>query len=225
MINLNGNWEQPDVVLYGWIIDNMVEALLHASPEIQKEITTEVQRRLERWGDPYDKRKYWDYSKAVDYASWHNGFGYGKLYVWFDSENKPFYVGQSKNLDRPSQYKYKTRSPEFQDKIKAGGCYVVLIGKNIRGDDIDELEKHMMDYLSWRGYNLVNQKDMPSESDRLMWTLFEKCADRKEVTKRLGEEALPLYAEWLRNKHWIEPMVELVESIRNEPWLGECASF
>ncbi len=216
------NWNWSDFH-DGWI-DLVCDMVATASPEKRQKIKERVERAVAREDSKYTVSGYVDCSMAVECGGgycWGNNY----LYVWFDREGKPFYVGQAADTNRIYQFEYKTRSERFQDKIREGGCHSAMVAKHIVSGEIDKLEKNLMAYLAWKGHSLVNQRDMPSKEQLTLWNMFEKQKDRASVRKNLGDEALDLYIEWEQTMKELAPIVSVLESMIGVRWDGECAEF
>lgn len=187
-----------------------------ASPEIRREI----QKRVEKAVASEDKipRGYpWvDWSKAVDLGDKYNGWGHNFLYVWLNGSGVPFYVGQARVTNRPGDFEYDTRSSEFQDVIREGGCHSVVIAKHISQKAIDDLEKGLISYFCWKGYPLVNKRDLPSTMECRM---AEKLSRAGKLTL---EEVFFGATEY---DFEFERIFAVLSEVVGAPWGGECAEF
>jgi len=196
-----------------------------ASPELRKQIREEVEKRVRREDEIKVVYGYCDESHAVDLGDKRKGWGIGYLYVWLDGDGIPFYVGKAEDPSRMGQYAYKTRSEEFQNIIRKGGCHAVMVAKHIPSDRLDVLERNLISYMCWRGFPLVNVKDMPSKEKNILLSVFQCCKDVKEVQNRLGVEAQDVYLEWKANMDDLAPVIAVLDKVVGMKWEGECADL
>jgi hypothetical protein len=123
------------------------------------------------------------------------------------------------------QYEYNTRSQAFKDRILEGGCHAVLVAKGISGKKVDDLEKQLITYLCWKGYPLVNVKDVPGKEKHILWTVFEKYKTKDAVRTYLGDEAVDLYDDWYIAMRALAPIITVLEKVIGSKWEGECADL
>lgn len=220
----DGKAFDPNHFDWGWV-DVFSNMIAYASPEIRAEIQKEIQRRVRREDDAKTTYGYCDERHAADLGDKRNGWGKGYLYVWLDGEGIPFYVGKAEDPSRMGQYAYKTRSEEFQNIIRKGGCHAVMVAKHIPGDRLDELEKNLISYMCWREFPLVNVKDMPSKEKNILWSVFQCCKNAKEVQDRLGIDASDVYWDWKQNMDELAPVISALDKVIGVKWEGECADL
>lgn len=206
----------------GWIW-NVVDMLKFASPEFREKIMDRIQHGMSFHDSQFIVDGYCDKSRAAEFGGYHYSWGENYLYVWLDNEGLPFYAGQANNLDRPAQYKCKTRSEAFKTKIAEGGCHSVLVAKHIHKDLIDEMEKKLIKYLCWRGYPIVNVKDMPPRSEMLLWTIFSSSPNTESVRVKLGDDGVDLFWSWKNDMEALKPIIDVLDSVVGQKWDGECA--
>ena len=139
--------------------------------------------------------------------------------------NAEFYVGKAEDPSRMGQYAYKTRSEDFQARVREGGCHAVMVAKHISGNRLDELEKSLISYMCWRGFPLVNVKDMPSKEKNILWSVFRTCKNVAEVQGRLGIDATDIYLDWKRDMAELAPVISALDQVVGTKWEGECADL
>ena len=202
---------------YDWSMMNFVtEFLLYASPEIQEEIRREVEK-VAKWKKT-DRviSGHVDWRHYVDLGDKYHGWGKNHLYIWLNGDKMPFYVGQAQSKDRPGQFKYKTRSPEFQDIVRQGGCHAVVVANHIPDSKINELEMDLLAYLCWKEYPMVNNIGIPRSAEcRLAKRFQEKC-------KTTMEEVFLMQTDY---QDEMKKIFSVLETVIGHPWEGECADM
>ena len=220
----DGKLFDPGSFDWGWV-DVISDMMAYASPELREEIRKEVQKRIQ-WQECAGRiYGHCDESHAADLGDKRKGWGKGYLYVWLDREGQPFYAGKAVDPSRMGQYAHKTRSEEFQDRIREGGCHAVMVAKHIPDHRIDELERNLISYMCWRGFPLVNVKDTPSKEKNLIWSVFWTCKDATEVLNRLGDDAMDVYWEWKHNMDDLAPVIAVLDKVIGKKWDGACANL
>lgn len=214
----------PDRFNWGWV-DVISDVIAYASPELREAIQKEVQKRVSREDESKSIYGHCDASRAADLGEKWNGWGKSYLYIWLDGEGIPFYVGKAEDPSRMGQYAYKTRSEEFQNIIRKGGCHAVMVAKHIPGDRIDELERNLISYMCWREFPLVNVKDMPSKEKTILWSVFKACKNTADVQSRLGVGATDVYLEWKADMAALAPVIEVIDEVIGVKWDGACADL
>ena len=220
----DGKVFDPNRFDWGWV-DVFSNMIAYASPELRAEIQKEVQKRVNMADAPRVIYGCCDASRAADLGDKRKGWGKGYLYVWLDGDGIPFYVGKAEDPSRMGQYAYKTRSEDFQNIIRKGGCHAVMVAKHIPGDRLDELERNLISYMCWREFPLVNVKDMPSKEKNLLWSVFRCCKNIDEVQARLGVDAGDVYWEWKANMDALAPVIAVLDEVVGVKWEGECADL
>ena len=214
---------------FNWnLIDLFAEMVATAPKEIRRDIEKAVRvqiRRQESEGKNTDLIPYCEYERAVEMGESWWGWGPFNLYVWFDKNQKPFYVGQSENATRISEFKYKTRSKEFQHKVREGGCHAYLVARHIPGNMIDRLEKALIAYLTWKKCSLVNKRDVPTRLELATISLFEVAEGRVKIRETLGEDFEQEYVEHCHVWGKMRPVFDLVETLMEEKWEGGVAEL
>lgn len=152
---------------YDWSFMRVfVDFVATASPEIREEIYRELAMAIRREDDPCrTTQEHVDWNHMVDLGDKHGGWGRNYLYVWLNDDGMPFYVGQCTNTVRPGTYKYQSRSRDFQEVVKRGGCRAVVIAKHIPKSKIDDLESELISWFCWNEYPLVNVRCVPSKKE------------------------------------------------------------
>ena len=220
----DGKVFDPSDFDWGWV-DVFANMMAYASPDLRAEIQNEVQKRINREDDTSPIYGCCDESHAADLGDKRKGWGKGYLYVWIDGNGIPFYVGKAEDPSRMGQYAYKTRSEEFQNKIREGGCHAAMVARHIPSYRLDELERNLISYMCWRGFPLVNVKDMPSKEKNILWSVFCTCKNATEVQNRLGVDATEVYLEWKTNMADLEPVISVLDKVIGVKWEGECADL
>ena len=211
---------------YDWRwVDVFADMMSHVSCELREEIFNQINGVISRKEASNQIYGHCDESHAADLSSKRAGWGRGYLYVWLDENGNPFYVGKAEDPSRMGQYAYKTRSEEFQNIIRKGGCHAVMVAKHIPGHKLDELERNLIAYACWRGFPLVNVKDMPSKEKNLLWNVFQTCKNASEVQSRLGVDAAELFYEWKANMDALKPIIAVLDEVVGVKWDGECADL
>ena len=224
MFKLNGEMYKSNEYDNSWIWE-FEKMMAYTTPEKREKIMSRVNAYVEREDSRYTISGYCDRSKAVELGDVVHGWGPCYLYVWLDKNGIPFYVGKSDGGDRMAEYKYNTRSSEFQAKISEGGCHSVMVVKHVSPYYIDEMEKWLISYLCWKGYPLVNKKDVPSREKLAVWSLCEKHRNVRDVDKELGEELSDLFVEWRDAMRKYTPIIIMLDEVIGSKWTGECAEF
>ena len=206
-----------------WTSD-MANFLAYASPQERQAIMKEIEERIAKHDEQFVVDGYCDRSLAVD-CHIENRWGHHYLYVWLDKNGIPFYAGQSNDLTRPWVCK-SNRSPQFKEKIAEGGCHSVVVAKNIHSWDINQLERSLITYLSWEGYELANVKDVPSKDKVELWKTLRKYTGVLEVkSKRQKDEdvLITLFREWKQCAAEIKPVIGVLDKVIGVPWFGKTA--
>lgn len=202
---------------YNWGMMNFVsEFLLYASPEIQEEIRRQVEKEAKWRKTKRDIVAHTDWRHFVDLGDKYHGWGKNFLYIWLNGENLPFYVGQAQNKDRPGQFKYNTRSSEFQDVIRQGGCHAVVVANHIPDSKINDLEMELLAYLCWKEYPLVNAMGAPRAAECRLARKFQ------DACKTTLEEVFLMQTEY---KDEMSALFSVLEKVIGVPWEGACADM
>lgn len=202
---------------YSWEYMRMfTDFIVTASPDIREEISKEVRKVLSH-SDP-SERKYEGYCRkddAVNLGDKYDGWGPNILYVWFNGDGEPFYVGQSKYFkSRPTDIKYRTRSEEFQAVVRKGDCHVEVVAMYIPDSKIDDLEKELIRYLSWEDYPLVNKRDMPTKTEKDL---------AHKICKYSGTSVADTFLSQTEYKDEMRKLLPIVRGLVGKVWLGESA--
>ncbi len=188
-----------------------------APDDVRQEIEKQMQKGLRLYSRHYDS--YCDSSHSVSLGHYWRGWGDNLLYVWFNSEAMPFYVGKAKyHTSRPTDVKYRTRSVEFQNVVRGGGCHVAIIATNIPDSKIDELERDLIAYCAWKQYPLVNKRDLPSVREVKMAV---------DMSKRTGNTIEDLFLSQIDFEYESE-MKSIFDVLKNKvgvSWTGEYAEL
>lgn len=196
-----------------------------ATPERREKLRKEIERRVKSHDSYYVVSDYCDRSRAVELGKARREWGDCYLYVWLDKDGVPFYAGKGEVEGRDAEFKYSSRSKEFQDKIREGGCHSVMVAKHISARDIDDVEKWLIAYLCWKGYPLVNKKDVPSKETLVLWSIFTKCKDWKSVSADLGKDAAKIYSSWSTDMRDYAPIISVLDSVIGVEWTGDTADI
>lgn len=219
MISVNGESYSK-----AWIYE-VSRFIAYATPEMREEIRKSVEKWVANEDADCVVSGYCDCSKAVELGKTRYSWGPCYLYIWLDKDGKPFYAGKADGGTRMADYKYNTRSSEFQAKIAEGGCHSVKVVKHVASENIDDMERWLISYLCWKGYSLVNKKDLPSKEKMVLWSLFTKYEKYSDVVKDLGESAASLFQDWKTDMGDYAPIIMMLDGIVGVPWEGECAEL
>ncbi len=206
----------------GWI-EVVCDLMATASPTVRNEIKMRVERAVRNEDSDCRIDGYCDCSKAVELKGHFWGWNY--LYVWLDGQGVPFYVGKGSRTNRIADFKYSTRSNEFQDRVREGGCHAVKVAKHISDKEIDYLEKSLISYLCWRGYPLVNRRDVPDREKLGLWSIFEQMDDNKDIIRTLSGTVKDCYNEWRYCMETLSPIIGVLDEVIGCTWAGECADL
>lgn len=223
MANLNLKYDKYGYPMeagdYDWGYMGFVkDFILSASPEILEEIRREVEKEA-KWKLRKNDRciiGHVDWRHYVDLGDKYSGWGKNFLYIWLNKDNVPFYVGQAKNQDRPNQFKYKTRTPEFQEVIRQGGCHSAVVALHIPDSKINDLEMELLAYLCWKEYPIVNNMGIPRATECRMARRFQ------EFNKTSLEDVFLMQTEY---KDEMTKIFSVMEKVIGMPWEGECADM
>ena len=196
-----------------------------ATPEMREKLRRRIEKEIQSEDSYYVVSGHCDRSKAVELGKTLYEWGECYLYVWLDKNGIPFYAGKGEVSGRDGDFKYNTRSTDFQARIAEGGCHSVMVVKHVSPRYIDEMERWLISYLCWKGYPLVNQKDVPSKEKMIMWSMFTKYENRVDVVSDLGEKAGELWRDWVSDMRWYKPIVDVLKSVIGEKWEGHCADI
>lgn len=206
-----------DVGDYNWGFMRLFKAfVLHASPEIREEMRREIEREMKWTESAHRISGHVDWRHFVDLGDKYQGWGKNHLYIWLNGDNLPFYVGQAQNKDRPGQFKYKTRSPEFKEIIRQGGCHAVVVANHIPDSKINDLEMELLAYLCWKEYPIVNNVGIP------------RVAECRLAKRFLEDSKTSMEALFLMQTEYREEMTAIfsvLEKVIGVPWEGECADM
>lgn len=206
-----------------WEVSRMIA---QATPEKRKKIKRAVEEQIARDDNSYCVEGYCDRSRAIELAESPCCWGNASVYVWLDKDGIPFYAGKCNDgASRMGEFKYNTRSEDFQLRIAEGGCHAVLLAKHVSPREIDEVEKWLITYLFWKGYPLVNKKDVPNRETLALWSLFQKYENRRDVTKEFDEEIGDLFRDWKTNMRDYTPIIRVLDCVVGVAWDGECADI
>lgn len=195
-----------------------------ASPKVRQRMKDEIESRVAQYDAGFIVDGYCDRSLAVD-CHIEKRWGEHCLYVWLDSKGIPFYAGKSNGFKRPCEYK-TNRTPQFKEKIADGGCHSVVVAKNIHSWDINYLERDLITYLSWEGYELVNIKDVPSKEKIELWKTLRKYTgvlSVKDKPQKGEDEIITMLRDWERCVAEIRPVIGVLDKIIGVPWMGKTA--
>lgn len=216
-IKLSPGGEPIEQDVYDITLERMFSGMMAtASPEIREEIMKRVQRAIECEDHCGITEPHVDWSKAVDLGDKYDGWGHYFLYVWFDSEGTPFYAGQGVDSRRPGQYTSSQRSEEFKNVIRRGGCHSVVVAKHIPKSKIDNMERQLIRYLYWRGYPVVNKKDLPSTIERRL--MLETCG-------HTGKSIDSVFLSQPEVESGFKRVLKVLEEVTKTPWKGKCAEI
>ena len=201
---------------YSWKFMRMFRDMWCTAPqEIRREILADLEKEAKFYDERCHMGEYCDCSHAVNLGHQWQGWGDNRLYVWLNADGVPFYAGQAKCYTRrPLDIKYKTRSEEFKDVVRGGGCHVVIVAENIPGSKINELEKELIAYLFWKKYPIVNKRDLPSLRERNFAAFVSEKSN------------LDIESVFLANTEYrseMESIFSVLKQVVGAKWEGECA--
>lgn len=197
---------------YMWMFEDFI---VQASPEIREEIKKRVEKAIisdERWHKW--ARPHVDWIRAVDLGDAYKGWGPNYLYVWLNSENIPFYAGQSKDRDRAGHFTSSTRSEKFKDVVRKGGCHAVVVAKHLPDSKINDLEQGLIRYFKWKDYPIVNDKGLPSQTE---------CSMAKKLAESGSCSMEQVFLDETEYANDFAKIFAVLDEAASSEWTGECA--